>query len=269
MNEETKRKYDRAIKEYLKDKKSLTYLSKKFNLNRGRLSSYMKNLGIKVVNRQNSSDIKKEIFDVIDTEEKAYWLGFLYADGCIRNDGHIELGLKESDLLHLEKFKKFLNSKNKISYRKKTKSYRIAFVNRYMVNSLSLKGCFENKSLKIKFPSEDVIPNYLIRHFVRGYFDGDGYLGVKLLKDRISGRMSLVCGSKSFIEDLIERIGWRKMTLKKDKRSNTYQIEWGSEKEVYSMLLELYKDSKIYLERKHNLFLIIQNAALSQGHKKT
>ena len=43
-------------------------------------------------------------------------------------------------------------------------------------------------------------------------------------------------------------------------------MNWGAEKEVYKMLLDLYENSTIYLERKHKLFLIIQNAALSQGH---
>ena len=40
------------------------------------------------------------IFEKIDSEEKAYWLGFLEADGCLhsgKGDYRIELGLKEED----------------------------------------------------------------------------------------------------------------------------------------------------------------------------
>ena len=45
-------------------------------------------------------------FDKINTEEKAYWLGFLYADGSISSkEDKIELGLAEKDLHHIEKFK--------------------------------------------------------------------------------------------------------------------------------------------------------------------
>ena len=67
-------------------------------------------------------------FEIIDTEEKAYWLGFLYADGSVSStDNRIELGLAEKDLNHIEKFKEFIGVPNKISYRPQTKSYRYMF----------------------------------------------------------------------------------------------------------------------------------------------
>ena len=45
------------------------------------------------------------IFEKIDTEEKAYWLGFLYADGYVDPErGEIILGLAEKDKEHINKF---------------------------------------------------------------------------------------------------------------------------------------------------------------------
>lgn len=56
----------------------------------------------------------ENLFKAIDTEEKAYWLGFLYADGNISKDKNvIELSLKESDIEHLKQYRKFLNLENK------------------------------------------------------------------------------------------------------------------------------------------------------------
>lgn len=54
-------------------------------------------------------------FEIIDTEEKAYWLGFLYADGSVSSsEDKIELGLAEQDMHHIEKFRDFIGINNKI-----------------------------------------------------------------------------------------------------------------------------------------------------------
>ena len=115
-------------------------------------------------------------FEIIDTEEKAYWLGFLYADGSVSStDNRIELGLAEKDLNHIEKFKEFIGIPNKISYRPQTKSYRYSFKSIPCKEDLIKHGCVPKKSLILKFPTEEQVPEHLIRHFIRGYFDGDGW----------------------------------------------------------------------------------------------
>ena len=116
------------------------------------------------------------IFETIDTEEKAYWLGFLYADGSVGSKEHkIELGLAEQDLKQIEKFRDFIGINNKISYRPTTKSYRYSFRSEFCKEDLIKQGCMPKKSLILKFPTEDQVPQNLIRHFIRGYFDGDGW----------------------------------------------------------------------------------------------
>ena len=92
-------------------------------------------------------------FEKIDTEEKAYWLGFLYADGSVGSkEDKIELGLAEKDLKHIEKFKTFMNINNKISYREKTKSYRMSFRSAQCKQDLINKGCVPKKIIDFKFP---------------------------------------------------------------------------------------------------------------------
>ena len=93
-------------------------------------------------------------FKTIDTEEKAYWLGFLYADGSVgSNDDRIELGLAERDLHHIEKFRDFIGINNKISYREKTKSYGYAFKSQNCKQDLNNKGGVARKSLIIIYPT--------------------------------------------------------------------------------------------------------------------
>ena len=59
------------------------------------------------------------MFDTIDSEEKAYWLGFIYADGWISDANNcFTLTLQQRDVEHLLKFNEFIANKNSICYRK-------------------------------------------------------------------------------------------------------------------------------------------------------
>lgn len=94
----------------------------------------------------------------------------------------ISLKLSSKDNNHLEKFKLFLNadypiyhyiSKCKIGY---GKSYSCLSVNSIHACNLLIKlGCIQRKTYTLKFPDQSIFINPdLIRHFIRGYFDGDG-----------------------------------------------------------------------------------------------
>ena len=262
-------KYELGMRMYLENNKSLTQISKEIHVSRGRLAQYIKNAGCKVINKQNESDdIVSDIFENINTEEKAYWLGFLYADGYIsKNTNNVELALQEKDKEHLEKFKKFLNTKNKICYRPKTNSYRIMINNKQLHESLVKQGCFNCKSLTMKFPTENQVPSYLLKHFVRGYVDGDGYVGITYYNSEDEktkhGRLSLTCGSEQFILEIIKSMNWEPKKIKKDKRSNALTVEWNNYN-VYYKLKTLYEDANIYLTRKYQKFIELHNAVLNQ-----
>lgn len=54
-------------------------------------------------------DYNRHIFDIIDSQEKAYWLGFIIADGYLNVDRRmLRIKLGDKDKNHLEKFIKFL-----------------------------------------------------------------------------------------------------------------------------------------------------------------
>ena len=76
--------FDKDIIKPWKEGKSLRYLADIYHTSRTTLSEKLKNLGYNIKNKQIESRIPETIFDSIDTEEKAYWLGFIYADGNIK-----------------------------------------------------------------------------------------------------------------------------------------------------------------------------------------
>ena len=98
------------IKEY-NSGRSLESISKEYHNTYPVLSKMLKEAGIQVINRQNEIRFNEHVFDIIDTKEKAYWLGFIFADGCISSQKsdkkpiyRFELILGEEDKNHLDKF---------------------------------------------------------------------------------------------------------------------------------------------------------------------
>eukprot|EP01084_Bolivina_argentea_P016220 30367_1 len=131
----------------------------------------------------------------------AYWLGFLFADGCVsdtKSPYRILLYLKCSDYSHVEKYKKALQSTYHLGLSKNGN-----VINGYCKamhsicdNSLAMDlirlGCIPRKSLTLNWPKN--IPDEYVHHFVRGYFDGDGC--IHFHKNRKSLDVSFLGASK-------------------------------------------------------------------------
>lgn len=249
--------YKEILKDYNTGNYKLKELQLKYGIKYDTISKNIRKLGA-ITNPHGKIYMNSNIFEKIDTEEKSYWLGFLYADGSVYKDNkgnyRFELGLAEKDLIHIEKFKKFVDSKHTIKYRVKTKSFRLVFNDHQFTKNLIDLGCVPNKSLILTFPTEDQVPLELQRHFIRGYFDGDGYLskppralGVNLL------------GTKEFLDSILEYtytfLNITKKVLKKDKRhlNNTYYFEFSGDNARY-FLKHIYENSNIFLNRKKELF---------------
>lgn len=225
----------------------------------------LKRIGRSIPNYHNSLKFDNTVFDIIDTEEKAYWLGFLMADGYVSNKSNtVELSLKESDNNHLEKFNNFLKRNNSIKISKiKTdgKEYgrcRCAITDRHFHDRLVELGCTPQKSLTLKFPNKKVfVKENLIRHFIRGYVDGDGCLSYTK-----TGRLVVeIMGTKEFLEEIVSLYpDYFKQTFHKDKRrssSNTYFIVCScTNADKFASIL--YDKSNIYLDRKYKRFAVLR-----------
>ena len=79
----------------------------------------------------------KDYFNKIDTADKAYWLGFLYADGCVtQNKDHTIIDLSIVDYAHLLLFRDCVESNNNIRF--KNHSNRLFIITRRGGNSTCL-----------------------------------------------------------------------------------------------------------------------------------
>ncbi len=222
--------------------------------------------------------LNENIFNIIDTEEKAYWLGFLYADGCVSsNCNKISLNLSEKDREHLEKFKQFLDYRGKIRVAPaKTSVIRgklinsspmniLSFSSKQMKQDLILLGCVPRKSLILKFPTNDQVPNSLMSHFVRGYFDGDGWFcrgKTKYKTNRKNYSIGFI-SSLDFLEGLKSFI-FKSMNINMSIRASgiVYTLTSGGNANCYKLSNFLYKNSKIFLIRKYEIFNEIQNVGI-------
>ena len=119
--------------------------------------------------------LNTDYFKVIDTEKKAYILGFFYADGYNNEDfGIIEFTQKECRIDILQKIKVELNSDVDIKLYNGSRAYVLNVCSKDMSQDLKKCGAPKNKAHILKFPDNSIVPDELIPHFIRGYFDGDG-----------------------------------------------------------------------------------------------
>ena len=249
MNKETILKYEKGKEMYLNGVSTIN-ISKTLNISRSRFSTWLKNEGVNVSVCPQRNNVNENIFKIINTEEKAYWLGFLYADGYVGlTDNRVELTLQLSDVNHIKKFKTFLNSDCKIS----TNTYRsrLLIKNKTIKSSLINLGCTPQKSLTLKFPTYEKVPKELIRHFIRGYFDGDGSLCVTEKTRSID-----VLGTYDFLHQLCleSNIATSKIYVSKSKSNKVFRIVLGSKSDLYNFSKYMYDDCNIYLDRKYEKF---------------
>lgn len=243
--------YKIIAEEYQTTDIALVSLAKKYKTCPNRFSKYLKKQNILTRRKVFFED---RLFKTIDSEEKAYWLGFLYADGCVTYSTNkhryvIEICLAEKDKLHIEKFKIFLNTLTTIKYREKTKAFRLSICSKLMCEDLINLGCFSNKSLTLQFPTEEQVPKKFIKHFIRGYFDGDGCIS--------NGNVSLL-GTFEFLNSIKELFNFTELPISKDKRhlNNTFYLRF-RRAESSLFLHTIYNNSNVYLERKYNKYVDI------------
>ena len=208
-------------------------------------------------------------FDNIDTEEKAYWLGFISADGWISkskdsNAGVVGIELQYSDINHLRKFNKSINGNYQITDRWRTCSLSkdkekknhmcvIRIFSLTMYNSLFNLGISNNKSYDVRIPN---LREDLIRHYIRGYFDGDGCFTLT----NKTFNISFITASEKFNNSIIEILSSQNMHISEssyvtDFGTKMYRPSINRIKDKIKFLDYIYKDSSIYLDRKYKKYL--------------
>lgn len=211
-----------------------------------------------------------DFFETIDNEEKAYWLGFIYADGYITinkktNSGAVGIELKYSDIEHLRKFNRAINGNYKIDigkvecsiskYKTDCKMCKLRIYSRKMVDDLMNNNVNLNKSYSEIFP---IVKNELMKHFIRGYFDGDGCVRIKKASkhnheyancDFTSGTISVLEFIRSYLYENLNINSYISQ-----EKSGVYRLRIYSNYNSLDFLNYIYKDSHVYLDRKYNIY---------------
>ncbi len=220
----------------------------------------------KITPKSNSERVRKDntfeqnFFGLINTEEKAYWLGFLYADGYVSSKkDYVRLKLKDLD--HIEKFKNSLNYKGKIledsNIVKGIKRYypMIALWSKQFKEDLIKLGCIPNKSLILKFPNENQVPFHLLNHFIRGYFDGDGSVSTFYRKNQKNLNLSTnFVGTYDFLKQLQNIFNKNSNNaIFKIVNTNVYSLHFYMNESIL-LYNFMYNNATIYLDRKKEKF---------------
>jgi hypothetical protein len=200
-------------------KLNATEIGKEFGFSNTAINKTIKERGFsarKMSDVKRKYDLDESFFDIIDTEQKAYILGFLYADGYNnQKQGKVIISLKESDIELLEKINNTIQPNKpikEISFefnRKKgmktSDQQRMVICSRKISDALSKLGCPQAKTFILEFPTEDQVPSTLHRHFIRGYFDGDGSIGRYGTKSTscFIGTESLLLGIQKILAPII------------------------------------------------------------------
>jgi hypothetical protein len=214
--------------------------------------------------------IDKDYFKVINSEDKAYYLGLLYADGY--NDTikrSVRLSLQKDDKKILDLFKTYLKTDKPLRFCQRSLKnpkwsdvYTLDIENKQISIDLHNLGCVKAKTFLIEFPN--FLENKYISHFIRGYFDGDGcitYSKPKKITHNKSMQISFV-GTYSFLMSLQEifikelNYSYVKFTKRyKNKNDNIYTLAYGGNIKISKFKTWLYKDAHIFLDRKYDKFL--------------
>jgi len=195
--------------------------------------------------------LNEDYFKVINTPEKAYFLGFMYADGCVQKDlKRFHLCISAIDIEILKRLQKALNTDRpirRILIRDK-KRVRLDIYSKRLVKGLIRYGCVNKKTFVLKYPH--ILKKY-DRHFIRGYLDGDGCIHVRTIRKKYSYLMAKLTSTKDLLRR-IKRIVHNKNKLIKTKSKNIYSLYfYGNSKEFLNWC---YKDTDLFLKRKWSIW---------------
>lgn len=237
---------------------ALIQLQHKYNICYDRIKNIVKDCVYISAAKRANPDLKEDYFEYIDSDEKAYWLGWLISDGAITNQPEknkfaVELTIKKEDEDILWLFNNDLGAKLKV-YSSGEIYSRFSLGCKKMVQDLEKLGIVQNKSFTVQVPNFNSIYNPA---FIRGLFDGDGGFSVYT---RASGQH---CQELSFCGNEFV-ISWVLQTLLNEipelshktitSEASIKRIRWGSKKDIILIRDYIYHNhNNHYLKRKHDL----------------
>lgn len=203
------------------------------------------------------------------SEEMAYVLGYLFADGSLDNVPQIRakyMRVTSTDRDRVRLIRKLLSSKHTIAKEvfagNRLPRYILSIGSHRLYEALILRGLTPHKSLTMEFP---VVPSRYFGAFICGYFDGDGCVYIDRQKSKSRGglgRMTTIftSGSKNFLEALHGILSKHKVVrgrglyLHSNKRA--YQLRYLTDDSVnlFKLMYGRPRMKDLYLKRKYAIF---------------
>jgi hypothetical protein len=209
--------------------------------------------------------VNENYFDIIDTPNKAYTLGFLYADGNVSKEKYnIQLSLQEGDKHILEQISQDMKSESPLVFknfekynRNQQNQYSLVIHNKHLHSALSQWGIIPNKTHILTYPN--FLEENLHRHFIRGVLDGDGCIhpphgkNEKIKTVDICGTYNFCIGLKNIIESILN-IHCSVIKTSPDPKRTTYRVTISGRLQVCKFLDWIYSDADLYLYRKYDIY---------------
>ena len=259
-----------VIQDYLSGL-SADFLGERYGLSNVAVRNYLRKHGVQLrdshdsvydSSRQSPYHFNEHWLDELDCAEKFYFLGFFAADGCnSKKYNNAKIKLQTCDLELLEKFKALLESDRPIYnvHQKETKNRKESFAvnfeltSKYFCEKLEELGLSERKTYTLQLP--DYIPDQYFRDYIRGVFDGDGNISVSYI-NKPKG-LSSIAGNPKFLLQIKEKIeNFLSVHIAyQENNKNCGYIKINRQEDLKIFLDWMYKDSSLYMERKHQKYL--------------
>lgn len=228
----------------------------KWGISTRHIKNIVLKFGGKIREKKKWWNFNEDYFEKIDTEDKAYFLGFIVADGCVSSKtNNICITQKEIEILY--KFRSYINSKANV-YTSKVRNISYLHISSSKTKKdLENLGITSKKSRVVKYPK---IQENLQNHFMRGVFDGDGCITLRTDNRDGSqrGQFNICSGSHDFIYEYYDRLVEYCNLSGKNKIRNPigtyYVVDWGGLSDIEKIYDFLYRDATVFLERKKETF---------------
>lgn len=251
--------YSNYIIDLYKSGISCVEIGDKFNLNEQSVRKLIKDMGLLIDTKPYQKLIDHNWLDTIDTEYKAYYLGLLAADGWLEKNS-LFIDLQRKDQALLEELQQKIVPFIPLAYYKARKMNVDDKVRLVITSKKWRERCEElsigyRKSLTIP-DMIDNIPTNVRHHFVRGYFDGDGTVGVYLNK-KLNKKFSRIqfLGTREFLLGIHRAIGIPVGTIRLNPKEKIHRLTYSGKQRLFEIKDYLYKDATIFLSRKKDKFV--------------
>ncbi len=242
-------------------------LSIEYQIHRDTILKILKRANVSLRQKFRKKQLDERLFEQIDTQEKSYFLGLVYSDGNLFKYD-IEICLVKSDEQLLEDISNYIYGQSYLKYRSvrditigdktfiSNEQVRFSISSKKITEDLMKIGLHPNKSLTIVFPEILKDNEDLTRHFIRGFFDGDGCLHI----DKKIGNdvVSITTNHQMCVDlktEISKYLNINVCVRSNQTKQNVESISITGRKQIKAFLDWIYKDATLKLGRKHQLYL--------------